>query len=282
MNKLIQRIKKILNMFRFLWKCYKNGGVSYANIAQINSGETLKNKRVLITGGGSGIGLAIAKKSLSEGAVVLITGRNKIKLEAVKKEINNLNLHTLQWDVSDISILESKLNESFNLLHGHADILINNAGVLLDQAFFNVTEDIWDKTYATNSKAVYFLSQSMANIWVKAGVTGKMINISSTSAFYGTAIPYGNTKWDVAGLTQGLGKKLAPYGIVVNGIAPGRTATSMLGKNNDPDIYDQVTSAKRFGLPQEVAELAGFLMSDASNFIVGQTIVIDGGYTLKV
>jgi NAD(P)-dependent dehydrogenase (short-subunit alcohol dehydrogenase family) len=282
-RKIKTAINKLSRMFIFLLQCYKNGGVTYVNIAQINYGGVLSNKKVLITGGSSGIGYAIAKKAISEGAHVLITGRNVEKLISAKESIGSSYLTILEWDVSDLSILDSKLKEASDLLGGDIDVLVNNAGILLDQEFFSLEEEIWNRTYAVNSKAVYFLSQAVSSIWVDKKMGGNILNISSTSGFYGASIPYGMTKWDVVGLTEGLGKKLAPYGICVNGIAPGRTATAMLNKaDNDGNIFDPVTSAKRFGLPEEIAELAIFLVSDAAKFIIGQTIVCDGGYTLKV
>ena len=89
------------------------------------------------------------------------------------------------------------------------------------------------------------------------------------------------TKWDVVGFTQSLGLSLSPHGIIVNGIAPGRTATDMLGIDPQGDLHDSRQPLRRFGLPAEVAELAVFLLSDAANYIVGQTIICDGGYTLR-
>ncbi|RQW63873.1 SDR family NAD(P)-dependent oxidoreductase [Vibrio viridaestus] len=271
---------KIKGFFKFLITCYRDGGVLYANIQTVNKGETLSGKRVLITGGGSGIGRAIAIKALSEGAIVIIAGRRKNKLDSLVRELNNPNLYTIEWDVSDISLIEEKYNEVQEILNQDVEILINSAGVLLDQKLFRTTEDVWDKTYAVNSKAVYFMCQHLSNIWIKKKIKGKIINVSSTSGFYGAVIPYGMTKWDIVGLTEGLGKELISKGIIVNGIAPGRTATEMLGRDSCGNIYDSYTIAKRFCLPEEIAELASFLMGDSSNFIVGQTILCDGGYTL--
>jgi NAD(P)-dependent dehydrogenase (short-subunit alcohol dehydrogenase family) len=278
LKKISFKLKRILV---FLRECYYNGGVAYANIAQVNMGGILKNKKILITGGTAGIGLAIAKKALSEGADVIITGRDLNRLELVKQEINDKNLKIICWDVSDLSLLDKKVNEIKTYFPSGVDVLVNNAGVLLGQDYPMVTEDVWDKTYNTNSKAVFFLTQKITKNWIEDKIKGKVINISSTSGFYGSCIPYGMSKWDIVGLTAGLGKKLSRHGIIVNGIAPGRTATSMLGKNKDGNIYDYYTSAKRYALPEEIAELASFLMSDAANFIVGQTIVCDGGYILK-
>ncbi len=281
-HKLIGFSSRLIQTAKAVRKCWRNGGATQINIAQINYGEILKGKRVLITGGSSGIGLAIAKKCLSEGATVVITGRNQTKLQTAAGELNSPSLKTLVWDVSDIPAVSQKLKECRRLLEGDINILVNNAGVLLAQSFFTATEDVWDKTYAVNSKGVFFLTQGLSEWWIRNKQSGKIINISSTGGFLGAPYPYRMTKWDIAGLTNGLGETLSPYGIIVNGIAPGRIATEMLERNATNNTYDTFQPVKRMGLPEEIAELAVFLMSDAANYIVGQTIICDGGYTLKV
>jgi len=279
--KIYNVIRKILLTLKYLKKVYKYGGYSVINIKSINHGEILKGKKILITGGSSGIGLCIAKKCLHEGASVVITGRNDSKLKDVAQELNNPLLKILVWDISKISEIEN-IN---NLFDGDIDILVNNAGVNSSEEFPNVTEEIWDKTYATNSKGVYFLTQTICKKWMKCDkqYVKKVINISSQGAFVGATYPYRMTKWDIAGLTQGLGIKLAPYGIIVNGIAPGIVATNMQPGclNQKENVYNPQNPLKRFAFPEEIAELACFLMSDAANFIVGQTIVCDGGYSIK-
>ncbi|WP_081249153.1 SDR family NAD(P)-dependent oxidoreductase [Aliivibrio fischeri] len=280
-KKIRNFVKNISNVFSFLLSIYRSGGYSKPLISQINYNNILNGKRILITGGSSGIGFEIAKKFISQGGIVLITGRNKNKLEEASKKINSDRLFYLEWDVSDISIINDNLMKSKDLLGGNIDVLINNAGVLLKQDFFSLSEDVWEKTYSTNSKSVFFLSKELSKFWIKRKIQGKIINISSTSGYCGSIIPYGMTKWDIIGFTEGLGKKLYPYGIIVNGIAPGRTATEMLNRKGNENIYDPMTSAKRYCLPEEVAELAMFLISDAANFIVGQTIVCDGGYIAR-
>lgn len=282
---LIAFLKKLPFIIKSLKKIYHVGGYSTFNIAKINHGQILKGKKILVTGGGSGIGLAIARKFIEEGAFVIITGRNESKLEAATLKINSDNLKTIVWDASDISIIESKLNECFGFFDGDIDIVINNAGVVNVVQFPNVLEETWDSIYKTNHKGLFFLSQSISKRWLAVNLnnTKKIINISSQGGFVGATYPYRMTKWDIAGLTQGLGLKLAPYGIIVNGIAPGIIATAMQpgtllqGENN----FCQHNPLGRFAIPEEIAELAVFMASDASNFIVGQTIVCDGGFSLK-
>ncbi|NLE04681.1 MAG: SDR family oxidoreductase [Crenarchaeota archaeon] len=272
-------------MIKSLRKIFRYGGYSTYNIASINFGEVLKGKRILITGGSAGIGLSIAKKCLQEGATVVITGRTESKLQQAMREMNNARLKTLVWDVSDILKIDENIVKTEILLEGEIDILENNAGVLSGIQFPNVSEEIWDKIYATNSKGLFFLTQSFCDQWmrIKNSQLKKVINISSQGGFVGATYPYRMTKWDIAGLTQGLGLKLAPYGIIVNGIAPGIIATNMQAGclKQKENVFYPHNPLERFGLPEEIAELAVFLMSDASNFIVGQTIVCDGGFSLK-
>ncbi|MCX2865288.1 SDR family oxidoreductase [Paucibacter sp. PLA-PC-4] len=278
-RKYIRRLRKL---FATTAKIIRNGGITRVSIAQISHGDLLKNKRVLITGGGSGIGLAIARKCLLEGANVVITGRRLDKLEAVKVQLGQPGLAVLQWDVADVAVVESKLNDATRLLGGSIDMLVNNAGILfLESGFPNITETVWDQTYAVNSKGLFFLTQCLSKRWIDTSQAGKILNISSTGAILAADNPYRMTKWDVAGFTQALGLMLSPHGILVNGIAPGRTATEMLEIDPGGDLHDTRQPVKRFALPEEIAELAIFLLSDAANYIVGQTIVCDGGYTLR-
>lgn len=282
---ILNIIKRIPLIVKSLRKIYRYGGYSTVNIANVNHGEILKGKKILITGGSTGIGFSIAKKCLQEGAVVVITGRNEDKLKQAMEEVNNPSLSIVTWDVSQLSQNEESIIKTEELLGGDIDILVNNAGVILWNNFPNVTEETWDKTYATNSKGLFFLTQYLCGKWMKENKIQlkKIINISSQGGFVGATYPYRMTKWDIAGLTQGLGIKLAPFGIIVNGIAPGIIATNMQPGclNQKENVYCSDNPLERFALPEEIAELAIFLMSDAGNFIVGQTIVCDGGYSLK-
>ena len=272
----------VINSLR---KIYQYGGYSIIKIANVNHGEILKGKKVLITGGSTGIGYSIAKKCVQEGATVVITGRNNDKLTAAKEKINNPLLKILVWDISQISQIEENIVKTRELLNGEIDILVNNAGIINGVQIPNITEEIWDKIYATNSKGLFFLTQSLCDQWIKSGENKikKIINMSSQGGFVGATYPYRMTKWDVAGLTQGLGIKLAKYGIIVNRIAPGIIATDMQPdfKNQKDNVYCTHNPLNRIALPEEIAELAIFMMSDACNFIVGQTIVCDGGYSVK-
>lgn len=276
MKSLLQRI---FFYSRNLIKYIRNGGVVYVNVSTLANGEVLKGKRVLITGGTSGIGYAIAKKFLSEGAKVLITGRNEQRLAKAANSLNG-DVFTLEWDVADVSISKERIIKVVALLGG-LDIVINNAGVYTTVPFFSVDKTNWDYVMDTNIKGVFFLCQAAAEQMVNNLDGGKIINITSIRGFQGDCEPYGISKWGANGLTKGLARDLISKNIIVNGIAPGITATGINGIDiNSNAYYAGEAKNGRVALPEEIAEIATFLASNAANNIVGQIIICDGGATL--
>lgn len=267
-----------------------HGGSVYVTVSSIEHGRILDGKTVLITGGSAGIGLAITKKCLEEGAVVLITGRTESRLADACRTCNNTpRLKTMVWDVSDTGERDVYFRRALDQLGGGLDILVNCAGLNALGTFLRTTEAEWDMVTAVNQRGMFFLSQMVCRHWIENKASGKkIINIASQRGFLGVVDgPYGMSKWGMVGLTRGIGQMLIKHGITVNGIAPGVIAdTGMIyrdGKHVDAEnnVYTPIPPSYRFGLPSEIAELAIFLMSDAANYIVGQTIVCDGGYSLK-
>jgi 3-oxoacyl-[acyl-carrier protein] reductase len=284
-SNIIVQYRRLRCCLQHIKTVYRRGGYVSYQLASIHRSELLKGKSILITGGSSGIGRCLAKRCVEEGANVVITGRNQEKLKQTLCEIGSNSLHSVAWDVGNTGILQQKLEEAIGLLNGKLHMLINNAGVLLGENFPNVTEKMWDATYQVNSKGLFFLTQAVCTRWLSEErmELRKILNISSQGAYVGATYPYRMTKWDVAGLTQGLGLKLAEHRILVNGLAPGVIATEMQPdcvEHNDNLFYSD-NPIKRFALPEEIAELAVFMLSDAANFFVGQTIVCDGGFSIK-
>ena len=283
--KISKLIHKLGNSYKYAKMAYRDGGISAVNISYPSYGQMLKDKNILITGGSSGIGLAIAKKCAKCGAHVLITGRNINKLNNAAKDIGEELCSTIKWDISCVVDIGSKLEECKNLFKGDISVLINNAGIPPAKFWGNVDEKEWDDIYSTNLKGLFFLSQAIVKQWKLKPQKEyrKIINISSQGGFVGATYPYRMVKWDIRGLTEGLGRQLIKDRIIVNGIAPGVVKTSMQSFSllQDNNLYTNQNPIERVILPEEIAELSLFLISDASNAIVGQTIVCDGGYTLK-
>ena len=273
------KIKQFLRAIKNFIKYLKYGGVVEVNVYQTAYANILENKKILVTGGSSGIGRSIAKKCLETGAKVVITGRDINKLEVTKKELNSDNLFILEWDASDIQSIDKKIEVVVKMLDG-LDIVFNNAGIYTTGSFINVDIEEFDKVMDTNIKGLFFIAQSISKYFLTNKQKGKIINIASIRGIQGTTEPYGISKWGVMGLTKGLGRDLVSKGIIVNGIAPGITATGINGINTVENAYCVDNSNNRVALPEEIAEIAVFLASDATNHIVGEVIVCDGGQSL--
>ena len=248
----------------------------------VQSGSNLVGRNVLITGGGSGIGFAIAQACLRNGANVVIAGRNKEKLDQAAMSLRSLaqreaQVAALELDIVDTASHAQKLAHAAQLLPGgKLDILVNNAGVSAGASIGQTESDAYDAVLDTNLKGTYFLSQAFFNQLLERKAGGNILVVSSSSGVRPAISPYMVSKWGEVGLTQGLAKKLIPYGITVNGIAPGPTATGMLQKKNG--YLDLPTSpAGRYTTAEEIANLAVFLVSDMGRMIVGETIFITGG-----
>lgn len=280
---MIERIiSKILNYTHNLIKYIRQGGVVYINIAQVNHNETLKDKKIIVTGGSSGIGYAIAKKFLEEGGKVVITGRNKEKLYMATESMKSNSIFALQWDICDFSIADKKIAQAHELLGG-IDIIVNNAGVYTTNGFMDINETVWDDVMNSNIKGLFFICQAISRYYLKNNTDKihKIINITSIRGAQGDCSPYGISKWGANGFTKGLARDLINNNIIVNGIAPGVTATNINGIDVKENAISNEPKNKRIGTPEEIAELALFLASDAANNIVGQIIACDGGTLIQ-
>lgn len=174
-------------------------------------------------------------------------------------------------------MLEAKFQEALKLTGKEIDILVNCAGVQ-GGAFGYESEELYDNAINTNLKGTYFLSQVVARYMKDMHIKGNILNIASSSSLRPAATSYTISKWGIRGLTLGMAKILAPYGIVVNGLAPGPTATPMLRKNSSEDnLYRAESPIGRFATSEEIANMAVILVSDMSRTIVGDIIYMTGG-----
>ena len=240
--------------------------------------ELLVGRTALITGGSSGIGFSIAKKFLSAGCKVIIAGTNGDKLKKCSDTLNNSRLKTIIIDLNCINTLNDKIKSASELFDSNGiDILVNCAGYNPKKTFFEINEADYDKTMDVNVKGTFFMCQAIANYMIQNKIQGHILNLSSSSALRPAWSPYEMSKWTIKGFTVGLADSLLPYGIVVNAIAPGPTATPMLGVAEDGDLDLQSSPIGRFATPDEIATLALILVSDLGSLVIGDTLYASGG-----
>jgi len=244
----------------------------------------LNGKTAVITGGNSGMGYATAKKFKDLGANVVITGRNKQAVENAANELGVTGLVADQANLGDIDTMVGQVKDKF----GNVDILFINAGVAAFAPLEHLTEEQFDNTMNINFKGAFFTLQRFLPI-LSDGAS--VINLSSINAYTGmpnTAV-YAASKAALNSLTRTAAYELAPRKIRVNSVNPGPVNTAIYGKLGMPDeAIKEFASAmqdriplKRFGEPEDVANLVAFLASDEAGFITGAEYNIDGGINVN-
>lgn len=256
------------------------------NVGQIHCGHILQDKNIVITGGSSGIGLAMAKKFISEGANVLITGRNEQKLVAAVNQLEHDKCRYIIADVCDVEHVSEFLQQAKDELGGRIDCLVSNAGVSLhENNYENVTIEGFDKQFNTKFRAGYFLGKAFLEMKTreKDVVDAQLLYISSETGDQVYDIPYGMTNAAINSLVGAFSRRVYKRGIRVNAIAPGVTLTDMTkdyAEASDGNMYRDCASERIF-LPEEIAEVACFMLSDASKCISGEIIHCNAGNHLK-
>ena len=244
-----------------------------------------ENKKVaVVTGGGSGIGLAIAEKFISAGIHTIIVGRDEKKLKDAKEQLGNL-CYPMNCDVSNLSSIPA-LIEKIIAQFGQIDILVNNAGINMKKDFTEVTDEEFQSVITTNLCSVFTMSREVVKEMLAKG-SGSIINISSMAAQYGLprVIAYSASKTAIDGMTRAMAVELSPKGIRINAIAPGFIETAMTAKalNTDPERKAKVfgrTPMGYMGQPSDIGDAALFLASDASKYITGVILPVDGGNSI--
>lgn len=250
------------------------------NIQQINYGGILSGKRIVITGGAHGLGYDMAKKFIAEGAEVLILGRNVEKLKTAQCELGD-NCKMLVFDVTETNKAEWLIDEAEGMLGGKIDAFICNAGVSLhEQHILQVSKENYDMQFKTNLEGAYFLAKAYINSIVDKA-EGNLVFISSERGFQCDDVPYGLTKAGINSLTRGLSRRFYTKGIRVNAIAPGITSSDMTQIDAEGNLYCERLASKRYFVGEEIAEVACFLLSDASKCISGEIIACDAGEYLS-
>lgn len=270
MKKIIKKLKN-----RFDTKFTKKIPI----IIEKEKNSELENRNAIITGGSSGIGFGVAEAFVKAGANVIITGRNENKLqeccELLNKQKKGRALYYI-FDNSRSNHFSSMIEECTNLVNGHISILVNNAGINGELSFPNITIQEYDDIMNTNLRGPFFLSQAFAKYMIEKKINGNILNICSSSGYRPATTAYMLSKWGIRAITEGMAKQLIGYGIIVNGIAPGPTATPMLTDNvnvlNEPN-----NPSGRYVTVQEIASMAVKLTSSSGRMIVGEIVRVTGG-----
>ena len=241
---------------------------------------SLEGKTALITGGGTGIGFAIAEEMADAGASVIIVGRREEKLKEAAEKIGE----KCSWYVFDVTKTE-EYEDFFRKLEKNApvDILVNNAGINIKKDYFDFTAEEFDKIMETQAKAPFMLSQTAAK-YMKERKSGCILLISSLASILGMheIQAYTVAKSGMKGLARSLARDLGPYGIRVNSLNPGFVYTDMLKNTNlkTPGRLEEIqnrTPMRGFAKEKDLGMAAAFLASDAAGFITGIDLVVDGG-----
>ena len=249
----------------------------------------LSGRTALVTGASRGIGQALALALAEAGADIVAVSRSTEALEDVRKSVSSLgrrcDLHAC--DVADVSAVQALFDQLAN--DGvTADILVNNAGIEDVRASSDVDEALWDRIVDTNLKGAFFVAQGFANALIGAGRTGSIINLGSLTSAVGvpTATPYTSSKSGILGMTRALSTEWSPKGIRVNAIGPGYFRTDLTEAFYQNDDWQAAMLGKipmnRFGDLKDLAGAAIFLASDASVYVTGQILYVDGGYLASI
>jgi NAD(P)-dependent dehydrogenase (short-subunit alcohol dehydrogenase family) len=244
----------------------------------------MDKKIAIVTGGGSGIGYAIAEKLISAGMQTIIVGRDAGKLHKAKEQLGEL-CFAMTCDLSDMATIPALVKNIIGQF-GQIDVLVNNAGINMKKDFCDVTDEDFQSVITTNLSSVFALSREVVrHMLVKR--SGSIINISSMAAQYGIprVIAYSASKSAVDGMTRAMAVELSPDGIRVNAIAPGFIETAMTANalNTDPERKQKVfgrTPMGKMGQPSDIGEAALFLASEASKYITGVILPVDGGNSI--
>ena len=243
----------------------------------------LRGKRALVTGGNSGIGAAMARALGLAGAHVVLVARREAELQAAAQQLRGegTEADTLSADLADVAALRAAAQSA-----GTIDILVNAAGINLRQPFSEVTPEAWQTQLALHLGAPFFLTQALAPGMAARG-WGRIVNIASLQSWraFPNSAPYGAGKGGIVQLTRAIAQEWGPEGITCNAIGPGFFPTALTAPVfADPALADKHAAQTCIGRNGELADLPGvtvFLASNASNYITGQTLMVDGGYTAK-
>lgn len=242
------------------------------------------NKVAIVTGGGSGLGFAIAQKFVENNITTVIAGRDMVKLNEAKEKLGS-NCFAMHCDVSNLAAIPAFVSDVVNTF-GKVDILVNNAGINQKKEFTEISDEEFQNIITTNLNAVFSMSREVVKDMLKRN-HGCIINIASMASEYGIpkVIAYTASKSAVKGMTRAMATELSPKGIRVNAIAPGFIYSAMTAKalDSDPERKAKVfgrTPMGVMGQPEDIGDAALYLASDSAKYITGVVLPVDGGNSI--
>ena len=238
---------------------------------------SFKNKKILITGATGGIGYALVKKFISLDGTVLATGTNNEKLQSLKKEFPDISV--LKFDISDHSKIEEFIENVYTQLNG-LDVLINNAGVAVDNLSLRMKNEEWQKVIDINLSSTFYLCKHTIKKMLK-NKYGKIVNITSIVGHTGNLgqSNYAASKAGIIGMSKSLAIEYAKKNITINCVSPGFIQSNMTDKIEDSmkSILTSRIPMNKLGTGEDVSNTVAFLSSDAATYITGETIHVNGG-----
>ncbi len=247
---------------------------------------SLSGRKAVVTGASRGLGRAIAETLASAGATVGVTARDLSSLDETVAALGGKAI-PIALDVRDVAASATALQTLAKQMDG-IDILINNAGYEEVRPSLDVDEALWDRIVDTNLKGAFFCAQAAARLMAARGSGGSIVNLCSLTSYVGipTAVPYGSSKTGLLGMTRALSAEWASAGIRVNAIAPGYFRTDMTEIFYADSAWEQAMLGKiplrRFGKMEDLSGAILFLASDASAYVTGQSIPVDGGFLASI
>jgi 3-oxoacyl-[acyl-carrier protein] reductase len=244
----------------------------------------LNGKVAIVTGAGSGIGAAIARRLAADGVKVVVADLSTERAASTVQEIAKAGCtaEPFAMDVrkrEDAAAVVARAVDAF----GRLDILVANAGLMDREPFLEMTDDLWNRVIGTNLYGTFICAQAAARQMVKQGGGGRIVPVASNSGIFGGRgrAAYGASKAGIINLTQTMAIELAEHGILVNAVAPGPTRTRVNAGAEPSEYIRTRMPLSRYGDPSEIAAVAAFLASDDASFVTGHVYAADGGFTIS-
>lgn len=255
--------------------------VIHISVSTSAPAELLKGQVILVTGGATGIGKSVAEYAVRQGAKVIIVGRRREKLEEVSTLIGNDNCKFLEFDVTKIVEFPDFYNKAEKVFDMPVTGLVNNAGIYVNKGMLDFSVEDYDSIFYVNLKAPIFLMREYVRYCTAKQITGNMVVTASNRGLFGDAGPYGISKCAIGSYVEGLARDLIKTGIRVNAVAPGMTASEINHVDVKGNMYTSSAKGQRVLLPDEIAEVICFLLSNNSKCINGAIIPCDEGDRLR-